>query len=221
MSGGARSRYFLVPPKLKALRSRFRDRPFRLLDVGAGNHSASMTKYFFPNCRYEGLDRNREYNNDPADIARMDAFYEVDLDQGTLAGVPDGAFDAIVMAHVIEHLQRGGEVLRELTRKLAPGGVIYVEFPSPRSLHLPSMRGSLNFRDDPTHVRPYTADEVASILRDSGLRVIRAGRRRDWQLLLLTPLIAIRALTTQGYVPGGVVWDLYGFADFAMAERPA
>jgi len=218
---GARSRYFLMPPKLKALRSRFRGRAFRMLDVGAGNHSASLTKSFFPLCRYEGLDRNRDYNNDPVDFDRMDAFHEVDLDHGSLDGLEDRAYDAIVMAHVIEHLQRGEAVLRELTKKLAPGGILYVEFPSPRSLHLPSMPGSLNFHDDPTHVRPYTGEEVAGILRDCGLRVMRSGRRRDWQLLLLTPLTVVRAWRVHGVVPGGVVWDLFGFADYAMAERPA
>ncbi len=221
MSVASRSRYYLMPPKLKALRARFRDRPFRLLDVGAGNHSPSITKSFYPRCRYEALDRVRDYNNDAGDLSRTDAFHEVDLDRLDLSGLPDGAYDAILMAHVIEHLQDGEAVVRALIPKLAPGGLFYLEFPSPRSLHLPSMRGSLNFHDDPTHVRPWTAAEVSAILASGGLRVLDAGRRCDLQLLALTPLIAVRALTTLGYVPGGVLWDLFGFADRVLAERPA
>jgi len=213
-------RYLLMPPKLKILARRFRGREFRLLDVGAGNHSASMTRQFFPRCRYEGLDRVRDYNNDDADLARMDAFHEVDLNRSDLEGLPDGSFDAILMAHVIEHLEDGEASLRRLVPKLAPGGVIYVEAPGPRSLGLPRMRGTLNFHDDPTHVRPFAAAELADILRSSGLRVLRAGTRRDWLLCLLTPLLALRARLTIGYVPGGVFWDLTGFADFAFAERP-
>ena len=220
VTSASRPRYLLMPPKLKVLRRRFRDRPFRLLDVGAGNHSASLAKAFLPRCRYEGLDRGRAYNNDAGDFGRMDAFYEIDLDALDLAAVPDAAYDAIVMAHVLEHLQHGPEVLAALIPKLAPGGLFYLEFPNPGSLKLPSMRGSLNFRDDPTHVRPYTAREVADLLTARGLVVRAAGRRRDLQLLALTPLIAIRAKCTLGYVPGGVFWDLAGFADFVVAERP-
>jgi SAM-dependent methyltransferase len=220
MTVASRSRYYLMPPKLKALRSRFRGRAFRVLDVGAGNHSASITKSFYPRCSYEALDRVRDYNNDAGDWARTDAFHEIDLERVELGSLPDGGYDAILMAHVLEHLQNGEAVLRALTPKLAPGGIFYVEFPSPRSTRLPSMRGTLNFWDDPTHVRPWTAGEVAKILDDCGLTIRLAGRRRDLQLLLLTPLVAIRAKTTLGYVPGGVFWDLMGFADRVVAERP-
>jgi SAM-dependent methyltransferase len=215
-----RRRYLLKPPKLKALERRFHGQTFRLLDVGAGNHSASMTKAFFPECHYEGLDRSRDYNNDVEDLARMDAFHEIDLDASDLAGVPDDSYDAILMAHVIEHLQDGRATLRRLVRKLAPGGMMYVECPGPRSLRLPSMRGTLNFHDDPTHVRPFTSAELSEVLRSCGLRIVRAGTRRDWLLCLLTPVIAVRARMTLGYVPGGVFWDLTGFAEFVIAERP-
>src|SRR5690348_6588785 len=106
----SRSRYYLMPPKLKALRSRFRGRRFRLLDVGAGNHSPSITKSFYPECRYEALDRVRDYNNDTGDLARVDAFHEIDLDGLELGSLPDEAYDAILMAHVLEHLQHGEAV---------------------------------------------------------------------------------------------------------------
>jgi hypothetical protein len=220
MPVASRSRYYLMPPKLKALRPRFRGRAFRVLDVGAGNHSASITKSFYPKCRYEALDRVRDYNNDPGDWARTDAFHEIDLERVDLGALPDAGYDAILMAHVLEHLESGEAVLRALVPKLAPGGLFYVEFPSLRSTRLPSMRGTLNFWDDPTHVRPWSAEEVAGILRDSGLTIDAAGPRRDLQLLLLTPLVALRAKTTLGYVPGGVFWDLMGFADRVIAERP-
>ena len=47
---------------------------------------------------------------------------------------------------------------------LKPDGCIYIEFPSVRSLNLPSMRGALNFCDDKTHLRIYSIQEVANIL---------------------------------------------------------
>jgi ubiquinone/menaquinone biosynthesis C-methylase UbiE len=43
---------------------------------------------------------------------------------------PDGAFDRLVAAHVLEHLERPHEVLREWARVVKPGGVISILLPS-------------------------------------------------------------------------------------------
>jgi SAM-dependent methyltransferase len=211
----------LIPFKFKELRRRFGDRPFTLLDVGAGNHSATVAKRWFPACRYYGVDRDRDYNNGPEDFAAMEGFYELDLTELRFEAIPDGAFDVIVMAHVVEHLRNGVDVVRALVPKLRPGGFIYLEFPSARSLHFPSMRGTLNFWDDDTHVRIYTPDELGRALEAEGLRVVRSGARRDPVRAALTPLLALHAKRTYGFVPGGVLWDLFGFADLVVAEKPA
>ncbi len=208
------------PHRFVELHRRFRTRPFRLLDVGAGNHSASVTRRWFPRCHYAGVDRDRNYNNDAADFAAMDEFFELDLTRLEFGAVPDAAYDAILLAHVIEHLPNGDAVLRALIPKLRPGGVMIVEFPGPRSLTLPSRKGTLNFHDDDTHVRVFDAREVAGILRGCGLRVVRAGTCRDWRGVLLLPVFALRAKQKHGYVPGGVFWDLFGFADEVVAEKP-
>jgi len=208
------------PHRFLALHRRFGARPFRLLDVGAGNHSASVTKRWFPDCHYAGVDRDRDYNNDEHDFAAMDEFFELDLTRLEFGRIPDAGYDAILLAHVIEHLPNGDEVLRALAPKLAPGGLMFVEFPGPRSLRLPSKRGTLNFHDDATHARVFDAREVAGILRGCGLRVLRSGTRRDWRGIALLPVFALRAKQRHGYVPGGVFWDLFGFADEVVAERP-
>jgi 2-polyprenyl-3-methyl-5-hydroxy-6-metoxy-1,4-benzoquinol methylase len=210
----------ILPFKFLAVRRRFGDRPFRLLDVGAGNHGATLAKACFPACHYTGIDRDRGYNNDPADFARMDAFHELDLTRLEFGALPDGGFDLVMLAHVIEHLPNGDEVLRRLVPKLAPGGMMYVEFPGPRSLRLPSMRGTLNFHDDDTHVRVFTAAEVAGVLADAGLRVLRAGTRRDWRGIALLPLKVAHARWRHGFVPGSAFWDVLGFAEVVIADRP-
>lgn len=209
-----------LPYKYRDLRRRFGDRPFALLDIGAGNHSASVARTWFPNCRYAGVDRDRSYNNDASDFAAMDEFFELDLTSLDFARIPDAAYDAILMAHVIEHLENGDDVVRALSRKLRPGGMFYIEFPAPRSVHFPSMRGSLNFYDDDTHVRLYTLREVRNLMRECGLRLVRSGTRRDLWRAMLTPVRAVMARLEHGYVPGGVFWDLLGFADVVVAERP-
>jgi SAM-dependent methyltransferase len=133
--------------------------------------------------------------------------------------IPNAAYDVILMAHVIEHLHNGDEVLRGLAPKLRPGGMIYVEFPGPRSLRLPSKRGTLNFWDDPTHVRVFTSAEVSTLLTSLGFQIVRSGVRRDWLRVALTPAIAVHSKWKNGYVAGGVFWDLAGFAEGVVAVK--
>lgn len=209
-----------MPFRFKAIWRRHGDRPFALLDVGAGNHSASLAKRWFPNCHYAGIDLDRNYNNDERDFAAMDEFFELDLTKLEFSAIPDGRYDVILMAHVIEHLKNGDDVIRALVPKLGPGGMICIEFPGEASLTLPRMRGTLNFHDDPTHVRLFTASEVSGVLRELGLGIEFAGQRRDPTGILLLPLHALRCWQAHGYVPGGVFWDLFGFADYVVGRRP-
>lgn len=209
--------HWLLPPKLSRFR-RLRRSRFRLLDVGCGNHSPSLVKHWFPECQYFGLDREN-YNNDPRDYRLMAGFYAADLQTSDLAEVPDGHFDVILCAHVIEHLTNGLEVIPRLARKLAVAGEIYFEFPSVRSLGLPRSRGILNFCDDSTHVRCYTVPEVCNALMASGVTIRRAGRRRDWAQILLTPLTVPASWLRRGVVMGGRIWDLFGFADYVWGAK--
>ncbi len=208
------------PYRFREIHRRYGQAPFRLLDVGAGNHSASVAKRWFPNCHYAGIDLDRNYHNDARDFAAMDEFFELDLTRLRFGDIPDSSYDVLLLAHVIEHLENGDNVLRALVPKLRPGGMVYVEFPGPQSLHFPSKKGTLNFHDDDTHVRVFDAREVADILRSCGLDIVKAGTRRDARGILLLPVHAIRAKQKHGYVPGGVFWDLFGFADQVLAVRP-
>jgi SAM-dependent methyltransferase len=209
-----------MPPKFRAVRQRFGHRPFSMLDIGAGNHSATRTLAWFPACRYTGLDRDRTYHNDPADFARMEAFHEIDLTTLEFDAIPHAAFDVVMMAHVVEHLPNADAVVTALCSKVAPGGLFCLEFPSQRSLSLPSMRGTLNFWDDETHVRAWTREEMMAALESGGLRVLRSRRRRDLFRLLGTPVRVVYSLLRHGWVPGSAFWDLLGFADEVVAERP-
>src|SRR5215203_3051235 len=113
-------------PKFSFLKKSFGDRPFRMLDIGTGNHSASKTKSLFPNCEYYGLDLNKDYNNDEEDFKVMKDFYEMDLTELNFSSLPNKFFDAIWLVHVIEHLHNGDKVLEGLLKKLKPEGYMYV-----------------------------------------------------------------------------------------------
>ena len=60
--------------KFRHLKKSFGNKPFKLLDVGTGNHSASRITSLFPNCTYYGLDIDKNYNNNEADFNCMEGF---------------------------------------------------------------------------------------------------------------------------------------------------
>lgn len=192
-----------------------------LLDVGCGNESCAITRHWISNVTYHGIDR--ENYGSTTDYEKMDRFFKIDLDKENLNDVLDNTYNAVIMSHVIEHLRTGDRVLRELTKKMKNGGIIYIEFPSIRSFSLPSAKGTLNFCDDPTHVRVYDVKEIANILLSEGFRIHRGGRKLDWiRLILVTPLgllyncyhyLRYGILSTKG------LWELTGFADYVVAEK--
>jgi SAM-dependent methyltransferase len=210
----------IMPVKFKRFYGTHRHRKFRLLDIGCGNHSATVTKRYFPNCIYYGVDKDN-YNNDERDFAVMEKFFRIDLEAGGLDALPDDFFDVIMCSHVIEHLRNGLEVVGKLKSKLVHGGKIYIEFPSLASLKLPSMKGTLHFCDDPTHVRLYSVLDVCNVLLDGGLRIVAAGRRRDVLMTTLFPLMFLAGICRYRKVTSFGLWDPLGFADFVYAERPA
>ncbi|MBS1565130.1 MAG: methyltransferase domain-containing protein [Bacteroidetes bacterium] len=205
--------------KFSFIRKSFGNRPFRLLDVGAGNHSASKFTSVFPACEYYGLDMDKTYNNDQSDFSSMKGFYELDLTKLDYSTVPDNYFDGIWMAHVIEHLYNGDQVLPGLLNKLKSGGYFYIEYPGKKSTTLPSMRGTLNFKDDPTHVRVYSVPELKQIFEAHGCEVLQSGTRRNWYYIIFLPVRVIISLLQRGFVQGNVFWDLLGFAEYLWVKK--
>jgi SAM-dependent methyltransferase len=196
------------------LQRSFGSRAFKLLDVGAGNHSPSKTVALFPSCEYYAVDLNRDYNNSPEDFKVMKSFYEMDLTRLDFDSIPDAYFDGIWIVHVIEHLHNGDEVIEKLIQKLKPGGYMYVEYPGVKSTTLPSMYGSLNFYDDSSHVRIYSLAELAALFEQHGCRILKKGVRRNVYFMLAAPFrIAGRWLRGRKLI-GNIFWDLLGFAEF-------
>jgi hypothetical protein len=83
------------------------------------------------------------------------------------------------------------------------------------------MPGTLNFYDDPTHVKVDPPAEVAATLRDAGLRVEYAGPRRDGFRIALTPVAFPLRYLFQRRKAAGDLWDITGFAYYVLATRPA
>lgn len=195
------------------------NRPFTLLDVGSGNHSPSKTTSLFPGCSYDGIDLDDNYAYAEADKNAMTHFFQMDLTQLELGAIPDNYYDYINLAHIIEHLHNGDKVLLKLAEKLKKGGYMYVEYPGQKSTTLPSMYGTMNFYDDPTHVRIYSVKELRSLFEQNGFDVVSGGMRRSWFYIFTIPLRALSYKMKGGKVPASVYWDLYGFAEYVFVRK--
>jgi SAM-dependent methyltransferase len=104
---------------------------------------------------------------------------------------PDGSVDAVTCMHLVEHLNTLTPLLMEVKRLLKPGGRAYFETPHPKTVYWPSAKGrfTLNFHDDPTHVRPVPTSELAAVAERAGLRVVRQGISRNWLFAVSWPLL--------------------------------
>jgi SAM-dependent methyltransferase len=195
----------------------------RILDIGCGNGSPSLTKRWFPGCYYAGADIQR-YRMDAADDAALDAFFPLDADGEGYDAIPDASFDFVILNHVIEHMADPKPIVAKLCGKLRPGGSIWIAFPSVRSLALPhSVDETLNFCDDPTHVHVPDLREIANVLLANGVKVLHAGRSREGLLTTLGDLLklgkrVVKKLFT-GRFSGRGMWYVLGFEDHVFGQR--
>ena len=149
----------------------------------------------------------------------MAKYYSLDLSNDNLESIPNNYYDIVIMSHIIEHLHNGLKIVEFLIQKIKSGGKIYIEFPSERSLSLPSMSGSLNFCDDPTHVRIYKIADLANLLLENNFRIIRAGTRRDKVMILTFPFRLLLKFVIGRKIGGGDFWDVTGFASYVYAKK--
>ncbi len=211
----------VCPTKFILARRRLSGPSLRILDIGCGNYSPSTTKHWFPGCHYAGADIQR-YNLTEQDVAAMDVFYPLGVDGSGYSAIPDGSFDFVIMHHVVEHMHDPLPILATVCTKLKQGGVIWIAFPSLRSLSLPSAEGTLQFCDDPTHVRLPDVREVSNVLLAHGVKVLHAGRSKDLVRTLIgaaiLPFALLRKLVA-GKLSGRGLWYILGFEDHVFGQR--
>lgn len=210
------------PMKFKFVRNKFQLPP-RVLDIGCGNHSPTLTKRWFPGCYYAGADI-QTYNNEDRDLAVMDDFYPVGTDGSGYDAIPEAAFDLIILNHVVEHMANPVPIVAKLCSKLKPNGYMWIAFPSLRSLSLPSSSDeTLQFCDDPTHIRVPDIREITNALLANQVRVLHAGRSREGFFTSLSDIVkfAKRLLkwSATGKFSGKGMWYLLGFEDHVFGQH--
>jgi O-antigen chain-terminating methyltransferase len=137
-----------------------------------------------------------------------------------LEGLAEGAVDAIVASHVVEHLPPPvlARLVAAAAERLPEGGVLIMETPNPESL----VAGSINFHRDPTHLRPVHPDTLRFMCESAGFaaaEIVRLSPVPDAERLPLPapgdePLA--RHVDRLAERLNAVV---YGFQDYAVIAR--
>lgn len=124
----------------------------RILDVGGGDG-----RLLLPIIAAGNLGFLVDYNPEPLPgITRLGATIED----------ADGAFDAMICSHVLEHVADPLAMLTQIKERLVPGGAVYVEVPSQIWKRIPIAR------DPVTHVNFFTRDSLERLLNEAGLGVL-------------------------------------------------
>lgn len=148
-------------------------------------------------------------------------FHRANLETDALPW-PAGSMDSITCMHLVEHLSDVRALIAEVNRLLRPGGRVYFETPHPRSLTLASPRGkaagtfTLNFYDDPTHVRLVAVGALAQFARTAGLEIAASGTSRNWLFAAAYPLYLFRRASRQKFT-SRVHW--IGWSAYLIATR--
>jgi len=150
----------------------------RILDVGCGNGEMASEIKANLNAEVWGI----EYVEDAAKRAsqKLDRVLTGTVEEN-LEKIPDGYFDTIIFADVLEHLTFPEKVLEKIKIKLKPDGEIVASIPNVRhwSVLLDLVQGHWNYSDagllDNTHFKFFTRNSIARMFKGLGLDNLQIG----------------------------------------------
>ena len=132
-------------------------------------------------------------------------------------------FDGVTCMHVVEHLNDTSYLISEVARVLKPGGAVYIETPDAKSLTARSAWGdgvgtvTMNFFDDPTHVRVVPIPELSTALQAAGLDPVRSGLSRNLFFSAAYPFYAIGRSTSRKRFVAQLHW--MGWSAYIIARK--
>jgi SAM-dependent methyltransferase len=154
----------------------------RLLDVGAGRGDV-LVAAGEAGWGAVGIDLSPSF----ADYAERRSGMEVRREPVEQCGFPEGSFDAVILAAVLEHLYDPDSAVREIARVLRPGGAFFVDVPNETGLYfrLGNLYQKLRGRDwvvnvaptfEPFHVFGFSSRSLRALMDKHGLAV------REWHV---------------------------------------
>jgi 2-polyprenyl-3-methyl-5-hydroxy-6-metoxy-1,4-benzoquinol methylase/ribosomal protein S27AE len=175
----------------------------RLLEVGVG--SGSFLK----------LAQENGYDVSGCDISaaicrRVHQCYGIPMHSEPLAAIAgENLFDIVVMNHVVEHVDRPIEFMREVHRLLAPGGIVHIAVPNIACWEA-RLTGWNSY--EPYHLAYFTPETFRKLIEASGLFIESIKTHESfsgWFLAVVRSLLGVnRASVETGLVkksPGGQI----------------
>lgn len=197
-----------------------------LLDFGAGDGGLSVYRTW-PSPRRDDLNFYG-YSLEPVERARDYRSVEIARFEDRAPDFGGKVFDAVFCSHVIEHLSDLNRFFAWLGGALAPGGRVYLEWPSPVTLTLPKRTALLefgvdlmvsNFHDDATHIELPDRATVIAGLENAGCvvetsAIVRLPFYED-ELLAHDQLKPNPGYRLQAY------WSYTGWCQYLVAQKKA
>lgn len=195
--------------------------------VDVGCFGFTQYKYCTNELRLNFVHSGVDYNN-LANIPTDFDFRQADLNQEKIP-FDSRSFDLVVCSHVIEHIVDPIVFFQECMRICKPGGYIYIEAPSERSIYQKGITKkfsrmlSTNFYDDPTHLgRPWSMQAMYRLACYHEANPISVGLYQSTLIRVVAPFLKpivhfLGFMTAYEFL----VWYQCGWASFLVAQRPA
>ncbi len=160
-----------------ALARRYGRRGARLLEVGSGmGHLVGRLSAHFRAC---GMDINHwavKQSKTAAESAALQVASAQELPYR------DGAFNMVIIKHIVEHLPDPAKALREIGRVTETGGVLILATPNLGSLLKPWKGEKWIGYQDPTHISLKEPQEWLRLIQEAGFELTRVFSDGFWDI---------------------------------------
>jgi ubiquinone/menaquinone biosynthesis C-methylase UbiE len=152
----------------------------RVLDLGCGAGHTALA--FAPRCReVTAYDLTPAMLDQARALAAERSLANLHFRQGDAAELPfaDASFEVVTSRLSAHHYTRPREVMAEVARVLAPGGVFLLsDTVAPEDPARDSFLNAFEMLRDPSHVRDHRVSEWHAMFREAGLEPETLGRFR-------------------------------------------
>jgi len=190
------------------LARRYGRRGARLLEIGSGlGHLVGQLETAFETY---GMDLNHWAVKESQAVVQNTA-----LQTASAQELPfeDGAFNVVIIKHIVEHLPQPEKAITEIGRVTERGGILILATPNLGSLLKPWKGRSWIGYQDPTHISLKQPAEWLALIRNAGFKFLRVFADGFWdvpyvpvlpkqvQKLVFGSLGGLQAITGLVYLP--------------------